>query len=110
MASLLYRLQNQDVAQGYISQILDAFPGTETSELSVSRVNLVEPLTEREMEILGLLAQQLSNKEIAAQLVISKGTVKQHTHNIYRKLNVNTRWQAVTKATELGIQVSRSGS
>ena len=103
MASLLYRLQNQDLAQGYISQILDAFPGTETSALSVSRVNLVEPLTEREMEILGLLAQQLSNKEIAAQLVISKGTVKQHTHNIYRKLNVNTRWQAVTEANALGI-------
>jgi LuxR family maltose regulon positive regulatory protein len=110
MASLLCRLRNRDVAQGYISQILDAFPGAEISELSVSRVALVEPLTDREMEILGLLAQQLTNKEIAAELVISHGTVKQHTHNIYQKLGVNTRRQAVTKATELGIQVSQSES
>ncbi|MEA3438907.1 MAG: LuxR C-terminal-related transcriptional regulator [Chloroflexota bacterium] len=110
MASLLYRLRNQDAAQGYISQILDAFPGPKTSELSDSRVNLVEPLTAREMEILGLLAQQLSNKEIAAELVISHGTVKQHTHNIYQKLDVNTRRQAVTTATELGILVSQSES
>ena len=101
---------NRDVAQGYISQILDAFPGAEISELSVSRVALVEPLTDREMEVLGLLAQQLTNKEIAAELVISHGTVKQHTHNIYRKLGVNTRRQAVTKAAELGIQVSQSES
>jgi len=103
IADLLYRLRNQDVAQDYISQILEVFPGPEANELSASRVNLVEPLTGREMEILGLLAQQLSNKEIAAQLVITKGTVKQHTHKIYQKLGVKGRWQAVIEATRLSI-------
>jgi LuxR family maltose regulon positive regulatory protein len=49
------------------------------------------------------MAQRLTNQEIAAQLVISVGTVKQHTHHIYQKLNVKGRRQAVAKATELGI-------
>ena len=53
--------------------------------------------------MIALLAQRLSNKEIAAKLVISPRTIKRHTLNIYRKLDVNSRQQAVEKAAELGI-------
>lgn len=65
-------------------------------------------MTGRELEVLALLEQGLSNKEIAARLVITPGTVKQHTHNIYRKLGVKTRWKAATEAKALGILPSHS--
>jgi len=64
---------------------------------------LVDPLTNRELEVLELMAQRLTNKEIAAQLVVSVGTVKQHAYNINQKLHVKGRRQAVAKATSLGI-------
>ena len=69
---------------------------------------MVEPLTNRELEVLELMAQRFTNQEIAAQLVISVGTVKQHAVHIYQKLNVKGRRQAVAKATELGILSSGS--
>jgi LuxR family maltose regulon positive regulatory protein len=69
---------------------------------------LIEPLTDRELEVLELLSQRLTNQEIAEQLVIASGTVRQHTHNIYQKLNVKGRRQAVAIATELGILSSDS--
>jgi len=74
---------------------------------SVSNQPLVEPLTNRELEILDLLAQRLRNKEIAANLFISPRTVKKHLDNIYSKLNVNSRQQAVEKAETLGIHSRR---
>ena len=115
LAILLNQLGRQGIAPDYIGQILAAFgneergarhdePGQEkTQPPSFSFPPLVESLTDRELEVLALLAQRLSNKEIAAQLVISPGTVTQHTHNIYQKLNVDGRRQAVSKATEIGI-------
>jgi LuxR family maltose regulon positive regulatory protein len=70
---------------------------------SVSNQPLVETLTHRELEVLDLLAQRLRNKEIAAKLFISPKTVKKHLDNIYSKLNVSTRQQAVDKSQKLGI-------
>jgi predicted ATPase/DNA-binding CsgD family transcriptional regulator len=64
---------------------------------------LIEPLTEREQEILHLLAQGLTNQEIADRLTIAVGTVKTHNHNIYGKLGVGNRLQAVTRAQELSL-------
>jgi DNA-binding NarL/FixJ family response regulator len=64
---------------------------------------LIEPLSERELEILRLVASGASNKEIAAMLVIAEGTVKNHITNILGKLGVRDRTQAALKAKELGI-------
>jgi DNA-binding NarL/FixJ family response regulator len=64
---------------------------------------LIEPLSERELEILRLLGQGASNKEIADHLVITVGTVKNHLTNIMAKLSVRDRTQAALRAKELGI-------
>jgi LuxR family maltose regulon positive regulatory protein len=64
---------------------------------------LLDPLTERELEVLRLLAAGLRNKEIAGTLVIAQSTVKQHLKNIYAKLDVHSRTQAVAQARELGL-------
>jgi LuxR family maltose regulon positive regulatory protein len=61
-----------------------------------------EPLTQREQEVLSLIAQGLTNGEIARQLIVSPGTVKAHTAAIYRKLDVAHRTEAVARARKLG--------
>jgi DNA-binding NarL/FixJ family response regulator len=65
--------------------------------------SLAEPLTEREVEILRLMAEGASNKEIAARLFLAEGTVKNHVTNILAKLGVPGRLQAVNRARELGL-------
>ena len=60
-------------------------------------------LTERELEVLDLLAQGKSNRQIAEELFVSEGTVKRHVHNIMGKLDAQNRTEAVLKAQELGI-------
>ena len=67
------------------------------------QVGLVESLSEREIEVLRSIADGLSNQEIAEQLFISVGTVKAHTASIYRKLDVNSRTQAIARARSLGL-------
>ena len=64
---------------------------------------LIEPLSERELEVLQLLAQGDSNQEIADQLVIAVVTVKRHVTHIFEKLGVNNRVQAVARARALGL-------
>jgi LuxR family maltose regulon positive regulatory protein len=64
---------------------------------------LVEPLSERELEVLRLIAVGRSNQEIAEELVIAIGTVKAHTSNIYGKMGVGNRTEAVARARQLGI-------
>ena len=58
---------------------------------------------EREQEILGLIAEGLSNREIAERLFVSENTVKTHSSRLFDKLGVNRRVQAVVKARELGL-------
>jgi len=70
---------------------------------SERRQPLIEPLSARELEILALLANGSSNKEIAAALFISEGTVKNHVTSILGKLGVRDRTQAALKARELGL-------
>ena len=64
---------------------------------------LIEPLSEREMEVLGLINQGLSNKEISERLFVSLSTVKGHNQNIFGKLQVQRRTEAVARARELGL-------
>jgi len=66
-------------------------------------MELVEALTDREHDVLVLLAQRQTAKEIAQALVISPLTVKRHAANIYGKLQVSGRREAVAKATRLGL-------
>ena len=68
--------------------------------------DLTEPLTARELEVLDLLARRLSNKEIASTLCVSWQTVAKHTNNIYQKLRVAGRRDAVARAEALGITSS----
>jgi LuxR family maltose regulon positive regulatory protein len=100
MKELLDRLPPRRDLTPYITQIANAFGRSKTPPKDGG---LVEPLTDREHEILLLLAKRFSNKEIAAQLVISPMTVKRHTINIYQKLYVQSRREAVEAAQRLGI-------
>jgi predicted ATPase/class 3 adenylate cyclase/DNA-binding CsgD family transcriptional regulator len=68
--------------------------------------DLVEPLSAREIEVLHLLAEGLTNREIAQQLYLSPNTVRVHTFHIYGKLGVNNRMQAVAQARSLGLLAS----
>ncbi|MBW1799595.1 MAG: response regulator [Deltaproteobacteria bacterium] len=105
MADLLIRLQKQNVAVEYIESILAAFPPYPRPTVAPSPrpQPLVEPLTNREIDTLELLAERYQNKEIAEKLFISTTTVKSHLKNIYQKLNVGNRREAVEKARALGI-------
>ncbi len=67
------------------------------------RAELPEPLSEREMQVLRGLADGLGYRDIADQLVVARGTVKVHVHNIYSKLGVANRTQALARARELGL-------
>jgi DNA-binding NarL/FixJ family response regulator len=71
-----------------ISELANWGPETDTGAASI------EALTPREREVLGLVAQGLSNKEIAERLYIQTGTVKNHVHNIFKKLDVSNREEA----------------
>ena len=64
---------------------------------------LVDPLSERELEVLRLLASELDGPAIARELVVSLHTVRTHTKHIYAKLGVNSRRAAVTRAHQLGL-------
>jgi LuxR family maltose regulon positive regulatory protein len=115
MASLLRKVARRDTTSGYVAKLLAAFEdetkhhGPKTEEAGSSIVTpggvrlLVEPLSQREMEVLRLIAAGLSNREIADTLVIALSTVKTHVNNIYRKLDVSKRTQAVARARDLSL-------
>ena len=98
-------------APEYLGRVLSAFsasPPVNEAPMSRSRTRhqdegQAESLTYRELEILGLLQERMSDKEIARQLSISSLTVRTHTNNIYQKLGVNGRREAVSKALELHV-------
>jgi LuxR family maltose regulon positive regulatory protein len=99
MIALLQAAAQQGVAPAYVSQLWDA-AAQDAQDTAVSQP-LVDPLSDRELEILTLFAAGLKNKEIAAQLVISLNTVLYHSKNIYSKLGVNKRTLAIARAREL---------
>jgi LuxR family maltose regulon positive regulatory protein len=107
MAELLNFAISQDIAPDYASKLLAAFPEDVLSavpidrELSVNTQTLVEPLSQREIEVLRLMAEGYRYQEIAERLVISINTVRHHNRNIFGKLNANSRIQAIDRAREL---------
>jgi LuxR family maltose regulon positive regulatory protein len=107
MASLLYEALKREISPAYAQRLLAAFPVTETEQtperIQVDDSEWIEPLSEREIEVLQLLAKGLTNQAVADRLVLSIHTVKAHTRSIYSKLAVNNRTQAVDRARTLGV-------
>lgn len=102
MARLLRRALSAGIAPNYAARLLAAF-GEEAELIAPAMRALVDPLTEREIEVLRLIVAGLSNPEIAEELFIAVSTVKSHVNHIYGKLGVESRTQAVIKAQELGL-------
>jgi LuxR family maltose regulon positive regulatory protein len=102
MAKLLRHAGSRGISPKYVAELLSQFD-SEIGITPATQQPLIEPLTERELEVLHLMADGLSNQEIASTLVVALGTAKTHTASLYRKLDVVSRTQAVARARELGL-------
>jgi LuxR family maltose regulon positive regulatory protein len=114
MAGLLQLAQAQGISPDYVTKLLKVFqrehqnnhhqPATmlvSSQPLATPSVSLIEPLSDRELEVLQFIAQGFTNQAVAEQLVIAVSTVKSHTNKIFAKLDVQNRTQAVARAREL---------
>jgi LuxR family maltose regulon positive regulatory protein len=102
MAHLLYKTAAAEQEPDYARRLINGMPAVEPGQQAGgSTPALLEPLSQRELQVLQLIEQGLSNRAIAQQLIISLPTVKSHTGNIYSKLGVSSRTQAVAKARTL---------
>lgn len=98
---LLEKAAKHRIAPNYVHQLLQAF-GKADDRAYVDQ-DLIDPLSERELEVLRLLGTDLDGPDIARHLVVSLNTLRTHTKNIYTKLSVNNRREAVRRAEELGL-------
>ena len=98
MATLLRTAGAQGHSPEYVRRLLTAF-----GESAPLQDTLIEALSERELEVLHLVAEGLTNAEIAGKLVIAHSTVKTHINRIYSKLGVSSRTRAVARARQLQI-------
>ena len=108
MGVLLRQAAARGIRLDYVNKLLAALESETADKLRMARrvprlapSSLVEPLSERELEVLRLLTTHLSSTEIAQELVISVSTVRSHIKNIYGKLDVHARADAVRRAKEL---------
>jgi LuxR family maltose regulon positive regulatory protein len=106
MARILYQAVSHKISAVYAGRLLGVL-SEESQSVDSNRKfqadELIEPLSERELDVLRLIAEGLSNGEIAGKLYISLSTVKGHTANIFGKLSVKKRTQAVARARSLGL-------
>ena len=110
MAQLLREAAARRIMPGYTGKLLAGFEaehpmraGEAPLRIAPTSPAMIEPLSQRELEILRLFKTDLSGPEIARELVIALSTVRTHTKNIFSKLNVNDRRAAVKRAAELGL-------
>jgi len=113
MADLLQMAKSQGICRNYVEDLLVTFDittmeqrqmptsGGSSSAIGISR--MVEPLSGRELEVLRLLDTDLSGPEIAQELTVTLSTVRYHTNNIYNKLSVHNRREAVSRGKQLGL-------
>ncbi len=101
--ALLEAAEARNLQPRFVRRLLLAFARETGHAPAVAPAALPEPLTDREYEVLRLIAAGLSNREIEERLVISKNTVRSHIKNLYGKLGVGSRTQAVKQAQALGL-------
>jgi LuxR family maltose regulon positive regulatory protein len=105
---LLWSLDSQSLSEqhlrSYVSRLLSHFGADISAEIKQPTGDaLIEPLSQRELDVLRLIAKGLSNREISEQLFLALSTVKGHTRIIFDKLQVQRRTEAVARAHELGL-------
>jgi LuxR family maltose regulon positive regulatory protein len=101
MATMLRAAAKQAIAPSYVARLLAAIDKTDDS--TPVKQGLIEPLSERELDVLRLLGTDLDGPDIARELIVSLNTMRTHTKNIYAKLGVNNRRAAVRRAAELDL-------
>jgi LuxR family transcriptional regulator, maltose regulon positive regulatory protein len=117
MSQLIREATARGIMPAYTAGLLSDIPAIESQELGIAKTtsdirhrsseaatsDIVEPLSPRELEVLNLIADGLTNKQIADRLYLSPHTIKVHTRNIYAKLDAHHRTEAVARARELGL-------
>jgi LuxR family transcriptional regulator, maltose regulon positive regulatory protein len=103
MAQLLAQATARGKMTDYTARLLAALAAAEQQSAAAPAQSLIEPLSERELEVLQLIAQGLSNREIGEQLYLALDTVKGHNRRIFDKLGVQRRTEAVARGRELGL-------
>jgi LuxR family maltose regulon positive regulatory protein len=101
MRELLEKARQKAIKLAYVTRLLAAYSAQQAAALAASKASAL--LSQRELELLELIAAGRTNREIAGELFIAIGTVKRHTVNIFTKLNAANRTEAVAKARELGL-------
>jgi LuxR family maltose regulon positive regulatory protein len=108
MVALLRLALKERDAPDYLRHLLASAVSVERPHTAPTRGRLIEPLSERELDVLRLLQSDLDGPEIARELTVSLNTLRSHTKSIYSKLGVNSRRAAIRRAAELDL-LSRSG-
>jgi ATP/maltotriose-dependent transcriptional regulator MalT len=107
MSQLLSEAAHQGIMPDYVRKLLAIFNAkdqkSENKSSLPSAQPLIEPLSQRELEVLRLISQGLSNREIGERLFLALSTVKGHTRILFDKLQVQRRTEAVARARELGL-------
>ena len=107
IARLIHQLTRKNIDPDYMRKVLSAFTSVRTDQIEEEPIpnqsQLIEPLSKRENDVLNLLVDGYSNREICDKLFISSNTTKTHIRNIYAKLGVNSRYEAIAQANALGL-------